>query len=431
MAEANARPSVIGGWLRTAATSLCGLAGGAVLMYLTPLLNQAVKPPEPVANFGYQTQGLSATFQNRAANATDGWWDFGDGSPLEAFSPQQTTVTHTYPRADTYNVKLSLTNLFNEKNERSIPVKVDGAGTAAPAVELFEVTPLSPGMAAPAVFHLVAKVKNADLIVWSYDGVKPIEVSTETGGAQERWITVAEPGCYTFRVVAAGGKHTTEAQSRPQWVGMASGGDPPTATVTVTYEAVHVERRDKVVPVRLTWPHDSNDVVCPCTGEWPAWQGFQIVKAELAGAGKDVHVRGVPQVAIAPDRLKVVVQADMIRPTGLTAWMQHTHQVPVRVTLEKRSAPAAQTTAVPMPLKVPGQTVIPIAGLPGGFWQATQRQVALDVAEGTRKLWSGTSMPANQVVQMQGRPVSVSATVQANQVVLTVTDPRSLAPAGN
>ncbi len=40
------------------------------------------KPPDPVANFGYQAQGLAVTFQNRCTNATDGW-----GRPPEPPEP--------------------------------------------------------------------------------------------------------------------------------------------------------------------------------------------------------------------------------------------------------------------------------------------------------------------------------------------------------
>ncbi len=84
-----------------------------------------------------------------------------------------------------------------------------------------------------------------------------------------------------------------------------------------------------------------------------------------------------------------------------------------------------------MSLNVPGQTVIPLPA-PSGYWQATSRHVTLDLKEGQRKVWSGTDMPVNRPLQLQGHPVVVNATVQNNQIVLTVTNPPGgTAPLGN
>jgi PKD repeat protein len=432
MAEQTAK-STIPGWLKAAASSVFGLASGAVLMYITPLVNHAVKPAEPIANFGFQAQGLAVTFQNRSTNATDGWWDFGDGSALEPFSPQQPTIAHTYTKPGSYTVKLGVSNLFSDKSERDATVNIDGAGAAQPAIDDFQVTPLCPGMCAPAVFHLTAKVKNADQIVWVC-GDKPIVVSTETGGVQDRWVTIDAPGRHTFRVVAVSGKQTVEKISPPQVVGTPAAGDTAIATLSVSYDAVHVERREDVsVHARLTWKHDCRDNLCPVATEWPAWQGgWHVVKAEYAGDGKDKLLHGAPKVEVAPGGAKVVVSAEMVRPSGMfTQMLPPVCHVPLKVTLEKRSA--AQGQAMPplqIPVSVPGQTTIPIPPLIGD-WQATSRKVTLDLADGKRKLWSGTDMPVNRPLQLKGRPVVVSATVQNNQVVLTVTNPPGLLPAGN
>ena len=43
-----------GGWI---VTSVVGLASGAFLMYLTPLVNSVIKPAKPVANFAAQVSG--------------------------------------------------------------------------------------------------------------------------------------------------------------------------------------------------------------------------------------------------------------------------------------------------------------------------------------------------------------------------------------
>jgi PKD repeat protein len=432
MAEQTAK-SIIPGWLKAVVSSIFGLASGAVLMYVTPLVNHAVKPAEPIANFGYQAQGLAVTFQNRSSNATDGWWDFGDGSALEPFSPQQPTIAHTYTKPGSYTVKLGVSNLFSEKNERDATVNVDGAGAPQPVIDDFQVTPLSPGMPAPAVFHLTAKVKNADQIVWVC-GDRPIEVSTETGGVQDRWVTIDKPGHHTFRVVAVSGKQTVEKISPPQLVSNPAAGGAATATLSVSYDAVHVEHKDAQPHVRLTWKHDCRDSTCPATVEWTPWQGgWQIIKAEYAGDGKDKLLHGTPRVEVAPGGSKVVVSAEMARPAGMFSQMlPPVCHVPLKVTLEKRSV--AQAQAMPplqLPVRVPGQTTIPIPPLMGD-WQATSRKVTLDLADGNRKLWSGSDMPVNRPLQLRGHPVVVSAMMQNNQIVLTVTNPPpGLPPAGN
>ena len=104
--------------------------------------------------------------------------------------------------------------------------------------------------------------------------------------------------------------------------------------------------------------------------------------------------------------------------------------VPIKVTLEKRSGAAPKGFDLPWCVNVPGQTKIPLPALSGN-WQATKRKVTLNLKEGDRAVWSGTDMPTNRPVQLKGRPVYVSATVQDNQVIVTVTDPRAgLPPTG-
>lgn len=332
--------SSIPGWLKAGGTSVFGLISGAVLMYLTPLVNSAIKPAEPVANFGFQAQGLAVTFQNRSTNATDGWWDFGDGSALEPFSPQQSTIAHTYATPDSYLVKLSLTNVFNEKSDRTVTVKLDNVGAAAPVIEQFQVAPLSPGMPAPAVFHLVAKVKNADQLIWCYGDTKPIEVSIETGGSLERDVTIEEPGNHTFRVVAVGGKQWVEKISSPVHVSPAPSGNAPIATVMVSYDAVHVDRQDNVpATVRLPWKLNCQDNLCPVVVEWLPKPGYQVVKAELNGDAKDARVRGTPRIDIAPDRSKLTVSADLVRPANVFQNLIPMHHVHLHVTLEKHRRP--------------------------------------------------------------------------------------------
>ena len=125
MAEEKA-PGYIRGWIKAGITSIMGLCSGAVLMYVSPLVTTAIKPGKPLANFSEHVEGLTVTFQNRATGASDGWWDFGDGSPLEPFAATQEAIIHTFPRASSYNVKLSLRNFLGEENDRTVPVNLEG-----------------------------------------------------------------------------------------------------------------------------------------------------------------------------------------------------------------------------------------------------------------------------------------------------------------
>ncbi len=195
------------------------------------------------------------------------------------------------------------------------------------------------------------------------------------------------------------------------------------ALVTVTYDAVHVERKESVIPVRLPWKLGCRDSVCPVSVEWKASPNYQIVKAELVGTGKNPRVRGIPEVTIAPGGQAFIVNAELNRPSLFTQWITD-HPVSVKITQERRSAPKTRTWALPMEVKVPGETIMPLPAL-SSYWQPTRRQVALDLVEGDRKIWSGPNMPVNRPLQLQGHPVMVSAIVRNNQLVLTVTNPVS------
>src|SRR5712664_2822296 len=96
----------VGGGAKAVITSIVGLVSGAVIMYLTPVVNNAIKPAKPVANFATQATGLSVQFNNRSTGGTQGWWDFGDGTALEPFDPKLEIVNHAYSKPGTYNAKL-------------------------------------------------------------------------------------------------------------------------------------------------------------------------------------------------------------------------------------------------------------------------------------------------------------------------------------
>ena len=104
------------------------------MMYLSVIVDTVVKPSKPVANFAVAADGLTVTCQNHASGES-GWWDFGDGTPLEPFDAGQPTVAHTYPKPGTYTVKLTVRNFLVEENTRAVPVDLSAAAPQTPAAE--------------------------------------------------------------------------------------------------------------------------------------------------------------------------------------------------------------------------------------------------------------------------------------------------------
>src|SRR5947209_5480593 len=153
-----------GGWFKAVFVGVFGLAGGAAGTYATSVVNKIAQPPKPVANFAVSADGLTATCQNHASG-DNGWWDFGDGSPLEPFNADQAAVTHAYSKPGSYAIKLVVRNFTSDENDRTVPVEVAAVGKDAPAtpqIAGFAVQPISPGSMAPATFRVVADVQNAE-----------------------------------------------------------------------------------------------------------------------------------------------------------------------------------------------------------------------------------------------------------------------------
>ena len=210
-------PGKISAWIKAGITSVLGLCSGAVLMYVSPLVNSAIKPPKPVANFGHQVQGLTVTFQNRSSGGGDGWWDFGDGSPLEPFSGSQEAVAHTYPRPGTYTARLNLRNFLGDENERGVAVNVDGSVANPPVIEAFQVISLKPDGTAPATFRVVSKIKNADLCIWSLGEDRPLDISNDTSATQEASSRCKKPATTRCAWSPSPASRRRRSPSRSSW----------------------------------------------------------------------------------------------------------------------------------------------------------------------------------------------------------------------
>lgn len=434
MAEGAETPKGIAGWIKAAITSVFGLVSGAVLMYVTPLVDTVIKPAKPVANFAAQVQGLNVTFNNRSLGGSQGWWDFGDGSALEAFSPQQDTISHTFPAPGTYTVKLSIHNLIGEQNERDVNIDLkSGKDTpGGPDVKDFKVTQIMPG-----VFNVSARIENAVQCIWGLGDHRPLSITPCVNGNVERVVAIEKPGRHVLRLVAVNG-----ADSKEQAQEVVGPGTPVAATggacarLRVTYEAVDIDRQVLQPYVPVTWSAGAKDNTSPFEVKRlldNAHKDYLILAADVVNKA-DSQVKNV-RVEVTPDKKSYVLRGDMVHPSR---WFNLTKQAPstwvakVALNIEKRSKPrAVSTDEIPAALTVPGTTPIAIPAVPPGM-QATQKRLHLELSDGNRVVWSGDQPPANAVVQIGSRPVRVSAVDQGNRLLLQVQDSVSAPrPAGN
>lgn len=420
--------STVSGWIKAAVTSVVGLLSGAVIMYLTPFVNNAIKPSKPVANFASQTAGLTVNFNNRSTGAVQGWWDFGDGAALEPFDPKLDLVQHTYAKPGTYNVKLALQNLLGEASDRTAPVTLDAnTDSAAPKPEIvsFDLIPLTRDERVPAVYRLLGKVKTATHCILSAGDDRPMEILDDVANL-ERYITFNDMGSYTVRLAAVNGKQLVE---KTQTVFVSpNDSNNPTAKLLVTYEAVRVERFTRDLRVNCGWQADVKDgVSSPFRKERPADSGCTIVSAELVNKNdRSTQVRNV-SVTTASDKTKFIVAGELVRTTGVLApkaappsWLAE-----VKVVMERRSRPQTINRGdVVMTVGLNSTTKIPMQPLEEG-WEVVRKKVSLELWDGSRKVWEGNQAVTGAKMTLKNQTCLVTVIPQSDGFALKL-DPAGL-----
>ena len=423
------KTSTVGGWIKAGVASIVSLIGGGVLMYISPFVNSAIKPAKPVANFAQQAQGLTVTFQNRSTGGTAGWWDFGDGSALEPFVPNQDAIVHTYPKPGNYTVKLNLHNFIGEENERAAAVNLESSAANGPVIESFQVIPLRPNQDAPAVFRVVSQVKNADMLIWSLGDDRPIEINTDPGASQDRLITLNNVGTHVIRLVAVSGKQTAE-KTKEEYVGMP---DPnaPVAELRLAYEATKQHAKKQNVNVARAFPANAAENTFSFTEERAAPAGFQIIKADFVKTPKESANLKDVRLTFTPD--KVVVTGTLIKTGGLF----HKNAPPpnfaaeVILTLESMAKSMPKTVdPVALNLQVPGSTILPIPAL-NKDWKVTGRALQLELRAGDKVFWRDSRLPVNALVQINGRAYRVTAIEMTDQVRVDVVSSQTVSRPGN
>jgi PKD repeat protein len=428
-AAAAAEPAKKAGWLKTLLGTAAGLFSGALMMYLSPLIDRVVKPAKPVANFAVEHNGLTVTFHNRSAGGSDGWWDFGDGSPLELVAAKQETVTHTYASPGTYAVKLTLRNLLGEENERAVTVQLDDPRTEPPTIVSLEAVPVSRDAYAPATFRVLSRAQNAELCVWDFGDDRPLEISPESPNRQDKLVTFTKSGGYMIKLAAVNGKQAVE-KSTIVYVD-----EPPTGTVTAvltaTDQATRVETIETAVPVTEAFPPQSTAAEHKIDRQIPARQGFAITAAHFepvsGKGGKDLRLQ------IAPDRRSVRLTGVLVRETGKARRGADPAGLMLRVLLtqERRTPVARPAVPVTATLGVPGAALLALPPLPAD-WKDPQRRLRLELRDGDRTVWQESQLPRGATATLLNRRCKLTATPLGDQVRIELVElPPGLSPAAN
>ena len=314
-----------------------GLATGVIGVYATALVDQVAKPGKPIANFAVvRADGLNVNFQNQATGQT-GWWDFGDGSPLEPFEPEK-SVAHTYAKAGHYSVKLTVRNFLMEENDRSVPVDLTtpAAQATPPTITDFTVEPIGGTATAPATFRLRGEVKNADRVIWDLGGDK-VEV-TDSPGVFEKLFVIEKPGDLTIQMIGLMGKVPVRKSAVVKVSAPLNGA--LSVLLRVTDTGTQIERRE--IPQTVSLPIPAKDAK-PVERVLSAGPGFTIAEAKL-GKVNSTALKNL-KIEVAADKKSAKLTGDWASTGDAAQKATGGSDVMVPVTLiQEKASPSTPTT---------------------------------------------------------------------------------------
>lgn len=339
---------------RTIFIGALGLCSGAVATYASAIFDRIVKPL-PVANFAIAADGLTITCQNHASG-DNGWWDFGDGSPLEPFDAEQPAATHAYAKPGHYSVKLIVRNVLGKENDRSVDVEVKPATkdeAPPPKIADFAVTSISPANMAPATFRVTADVTNAEHVVWDL-GDGRIEV-TDAGGKVERMVTFEKPGQFPIQLTAHNGKtaakqgSAVEVKSPPDGTLM--------AVVTITDGGTQVSKYTHLETMAVPAPRDSTAAFSRNLWAKPGHTLTEVVLAKPEVPG----VKNL-KLTVAADKRSAAISGEFANVTpgkvGADAL------IPLKITEERASSRAPRSMQASAMLQMTGNKGAAVVPLP-------------------------------------------------------------------
>lgn len=400
-------------WIKTVVGAAAGLFSGAVMMYLSPLVDRVVKPTKPVANFEVEKNGLSVTFHNRSAGGGEGWWDFGDGSALEPASTRQPTVSHIYANPGSYTAKLSLRTLFNEESDRTVNILVETSGTRPPHISSLDAVPVSPGAYAPATFRISSKSDNAELCIWDFGDDRPFKITGDQTQLQDQLVTYNQPGSYVIKLAVTNGKESEE-KSTIIYVDV-----PPknarTAILTVTEQATEVNRIETPVSITETFAAGSKSSTQPISRSFLARHGYEITSTRLepgsGKGGKDLKLE------LAPDRRSVRLTGELVRDAGSKAGNGPVPSLVVKFAMTQEKRTPVQRGPIPVTsiLNERGLALLTLPP-PRPDWVDIRRQLRLEIREGDRVVFREAPLPRNAPISTGERQYTLSAMQHGDQV---------------
>lgn len=434
------------GWFRTLGGACGGLLSGALMMYASPLIDKYVKPAKPVANFRFETQGTTVTFHNISIGATEGWWDFGDGTALEPASPQQTTLSHVYPNAGDYTVKLSVRNLLGDQDDRATPLHLSETKVETPTIDSFTVEPIDPYHYAPATFRVKGKVKGAQLcFLDAGDERTPIILNEDAQMNQEHFITLDKPGGYVVQLVAVNGPQYTLKSDIAQV--NVTPRNLITAALTVEGRAVRVENRQTTYNFAQTFSAQERDDRSPVNLTMPAPSNWAIQSVRLASNSQptlacpkvlEAAISATPEcrgahnlrLQLSSDQRSLHLTGDLVKDASLLKWKTPLPSLllPVTVTQERRTPSTCAPVTLMAHLGAPSSVILPIPPARSDFVEVN-RTYQIDLQYNGQSVWHGSHLPTGQGVLLTigKRQLLFSTTLTGDQIRLDLRD----APAGN
>jgi PKD repeat protein len=411
-------------WLRAGAVGVLGLFGGSATMYATALFNTVVKPGKPVANFGAKVAGLDVTVEPKAIGES-GWWDFGDGSALEPFDPAKASLAHTYAKAGTYTIKLTVRNFLMDENERTVPVelgKTAAPSNLPPSITNLSVVPVGSVAVAPATFKVVGQVQNADKsMISTTSGL----LKETTNGVVEELVVFDKPGTYAVDLIATSSKAAPVKQMAVVKVEAPSVGT-LTATVRTFDTGTKTEKQPYAQSIPIPLPTKQNPV-----------KSFEKRLTPTGGfVFKEVTVTGVTGKVTANVRVDVDKTGTTARLVG--DWVGSPDTVAkaagsgeVFVTLtgmqEKQVAMTPKENRMTDTIPAGGRVTVKVPKRPEWMGQGA-RQVFVELTEvqatGSRSVLAQVNLlptaPLVQQVTAAGRPCVVQAQMVGDAVEFTV-----------
>lgn len=407
-------------WLKMLFGAIAGLFSGALVMYLSPLVDKVVKPPRPIANFAVEYEGLTVRFTNRSTAAVQGYWDFGDGTPLEFLTADQPVVSHTYRKPGSYTARLVVSNVLGEQDERSVTLNLTAEEPPKtiekPTILTLQVRgPSRPGgpVYAPATLQFEAIADNAAQFVWDFGDGEGLHI-----GEASVVRTFERPGTYRVRLCAFNGREKDEEVKIIRI-------EPPPAValrvqVRVADAGVFVETRRREVQVSQLFDGlkaDPRNRKAPTSPEVsvPAAPGYVITAFERL----EQRNENIDKVD-----WKIVREGQLLK--GQCAIKKGADRAVLQEKLviveQRRDKMQPEPTIVTGVLPVPGVVTLSLPSSPED-WSDFKRTITIQVFDGDKLLWQSESLPTGQSLSLGGRSYTLSGSLLKDRLTLQLSSP--------